>query len=274
MLLVVLSLIGLAPNPVWYRLFTGGWLAREGLGFHYCSTGPTVFLGFIFQYIYLRKERLRFWEPLILEAVAAFLYWKTDSRMPFFLGTVMLIFFFIESLFKNHWKVTEKLKALGIAAPAVIGVGTVVTYLLFDAASPFWQKIDQFLSNRLTLGSSAIQTYGINLFGHDITWIGRGLIEEDLPYNFVDSSYIQILLTEGVLFLAAMIALFVIIAVKAVRIRDYCLMIIVVFICLYAVIEPYLVSFAVTPLILLAFARLNREPVAFEKGMLKKIWAC
>ena len=194
--------------------------------------------------------------------------------MPFFLGTVILIFFFVESLFKNHWRVTEKVKAIGVAAPAVIGAGTVVIYLLFDAASPFWQKLDQFLTSRLTLGSSAIQTYGINLFGHDITWVGRALVEEDLPYNFVDSSYIQILLTEGALFLAAMIALFVIIEIKAVRIRDYCLMVVIVFVSVYAFIEPYLVSFAVTPLILLAFARLNREPVVFEKGMLKKIWAC
>ena len=57
-LLIVLSLIGLAPNPTWYRPTSGEWILREGLGFHYCSTGPTVFLGFIFQYIYLRTSEI------------------------------------------------------------------------------------------------------------------------------------------------------------------------------------------------------------------------
>lgn len=273
-LLVVLSLAGLAPDPVWYRFFDDGtWLVREGLGFHYSSTGPTVFLGFVFQYIYLRKERLKFWEPLILEAIQGFLFWKTDARMPFYLGTVVLALFFTESLFKNHWRAAGKVNALWIAAPAVIGAGTVASYLLYDANSPVWQRINSILTNRLSLGSAAVQTYGINLFGHDITWVGSSLVEEELAYNYVDSSYIQIMLSEGVLFLAAMIVLFVIIAVKAVKIKDYCLLIIVLFISLYAVMEPYLISFAATPLILLAFARLNREPVVYEKGMLKTIWS-
>lgn len=273
LLLIVLSKTGLAPNPTWSR-WTGSVMhIREGLGFHYTSAGPTVFFGFILQYCYLRKEKLHFWEPLILAGINAWFFWKTDARMPFYLGCMVLAFFLVESLFKNHWRFTEKIKGLGIAAPALIGAATVAGYLLYNESSSFWQKLDLLFSGRLALGDAAIQTYGINLVGHNITWIGNGLLESDLPYNFVDTSYIHIMLTEGVLFLVAMIVIFIIANYKAAKIRDYWLVCAILFISLYATTEPYLVSFAASPLIILAFTRLNREPLIYEKGMLKKVFA-
>ena len=272
LLLIILSKTGLAPNPTWPRWHGNTMLVREGLGFHYTSTGPTVFLGFILQYLYLRKEKLRFWEPLILAVVNAWFFWKTDARMPFYLGCLVLAFFLLESLFKNHWRFTEKIKWLGIVSPALIGAVTVAGYLLYNGASVFWQKLNLLLSNRLALGDAAIHTYGINLVGHDITWIGNGLTPTDQAYNFVDTSYIHILLTEGILFLIAMIVIYVYANYKAAKIRDYWLVLAILFVALYGTTEPYLVSFAATPLIILAFTKLNREPVAFEKGMLKKVF--
>ena len=272
LLLIVLSKTGLAPNPTWIRWHGNTQLIREGLGFHYTSTGPTVFLGFLLQYFYLRKEKLKFWEPLILAAINAWFFWKTDARMPFFLGCLVLAFFLLESLFRNHWRFTEKIKGLGIAAPALIGIVTVVGYLIYNSNSAFWQKMNLLLSDRLALGDAAIHTYGINLVGHNITWVGNGLIETDLAYNFVDTSYIQIMLTEGVLFLIAVIVIFVIANYKGTKIKDYWLVCAILFVALYGTTEPYLVSFAASPLIILAFAKLNREPLAYEKGVLRKVF--
>ena len=273
LMLVVLSKTGLAPNPVWGRVVGDIELPREGLGFHYCSTGPTVYFGFLLQYWYLRKEKLKFWEPLILEAINIWFYLKTDARMPFYLGSLLLAFMLLESFFKKNWRFTEKIKWVGILSPAWIGVGTVVAYLLYNGDSAFWQKINQLLSSRLSLGDAAIHTYGINLVGHDIIWVGNGIGDTDwLYYNFVDTAYIHNLLTEGALFMAAIIIIFVIANIKAAKIKDYWGVYAILFAALYGTTEPYLVSFAATPLIILAFAKQNREPVSFEKGSLKKIF--
>lgn len=191
--------------------------------------------------------------------------------MPFYLGTIFLAFFLIESLFKNHWKITSRLRPLGMAAPGIVGVGTIVCYLVYNSSSAMWQAVDQFLTGRLALGDAAIQTYGINLFGHDITWIGNGIFPSDAAYNYVDCSYIQLMLSYGALFIIAVIAIYVIAAIKAVRIKDYTLVWVLFFVSVYAVTEPYLVNLAATPLIILAFAELNGEPLVYTKECFREI---
>lgn len=266
--LVVFSLIGIVPNPEWTRYRDGLTLIRYGLGFHYTSTGPSVFLGIIFQYIYLRKENLRFWEPMILELVNLFFFWKTDARMPFYLGTIVLAFFFVESFFKNHWRFTSKLKGLEIIAPALIGVITVAGYIFYDGNKPFWVKINTFLTGRLALGDAAIQTYGINLYGHDIAWTGNGLVPTDAAYNFVDCSYMRLLLSYGALFLAVVLAIYVIANRKAVKIGDHWLCLVLIFAALYGITEPYLVDFATTPIIITAVSYCERDALKYKKQWL------
>lgn len=271
-LLVAFSLIGIAPNPEWHRYRDGLTLIRYGLGFHYTSTGPTVFFGIILQYIYLRKEKLRFFEPLILEAINLFLYWKTDARMPFYLGTVVLVFFLIESLFKNHWRFTAKLKGLLVVAPALIGLISVAGYIFYDGSKPFWQKVNTLLTERLALGDAAVQTYGINLYGHDIAWNGSGVVPTDAAYNFVDCSYMRLLLSYGALFLAVVLAIYVIANIKAVKIGDHWLSLLMICAALYGVTEPYLVDFAATPLIITAVAYCEREALTYRKRWLADIF--
>ena len=53
LLLIILSKTGLAPNPIFEKWQGQNTLICEGLGFHYTSTGPTVFFGFLLQYLYL-----------------------------------------------------------------------------------------------------------------------------------------------------------------------------------------------------------------------------
>ena len=267
---IICSQVGLAPNTIWSR---DGVKIREGLGFIYTSTGASMYLGFLLQYIYLRKEKLRIWEFLILGAVHVFFYLKTDSRMPFYLGIVIILFFFIESLFKNHWRFTNVIKPLAVAAPALIAAATVVSYLIYDRTVPFWLKINSLLSDRMNLGQDAIHTYGINLFGHDITWIGNGSGAAEGAYNYVDCSYIQELLTYGALFLIAVMALYVIAAIKGARIKDYWLVCVLIGACLYSVTEPNLIGMIFGPLVILAFTELEREPIEYKRGWLKLIFS-
>ena len=70
----------------------------------------------------------------------------------------------------------------------------------------------------------------------------------------------------------AMIVIFVIANYKAAKIKDYWLIYAILFAALYGTTEPYLVSFAATPLIILAFAKLNREPLTYEKGIMKRVF--
>ena len=272
---VICSQIGLTQNATWNR-YDVNWnliSVRESLGFIYASTGASLFFGFLLQYVFLRKERGRFWEYLILEGINVFFYWKTDSRLPFYFGTAVLLFFLIESLFKNHWRVIRHLKGLFVAAPGLLAVVTIVSYLLFDPSSSFWNKVDFLLTTRLTLGTNALAEYGVKLFGQPIVWIGYGAGKGTGSYNYVDSSYLQILIHYGVIMLAAILILYTIGIIRAMKKNDYWTVCLLGIACLYAMTEPYLFNPAVVALPLLTVASLGEEGIVYQKGWLKEIFA-
>ena len=271
---VLCSQMGLSKNVTWYRW--GGNLAddkvRESLGFIYASTGASLYFGFILQYIFLRKERMRFWEFVILELVQVFFFIKTDSRLPFYFGTAVIVLFFIASLFKNHWRFTRHLKGLVYAVPGIICVVTVGGYFLFDPSSSFWNKINGFLSNRMSLGADALSDYGVKVLGQPIIWIGNGSGKIDGMYNYVDCSYLQILIQYGVLFLLAVMVLYTIGMIRAYKANDFWMITLFTIICVYSITEPYLLNLAVIPLPLLAVAKVGEESIVYKKGWLKQIF--
>lgn len=270
---VLCSQIGLTQNVTWYRW--GGDLAedkvRESLGFIYASTGASLYFGFILQYIFIRKERMRIWEFVILELIQVFFFLKTDSRLPFYFGTAVIILFFIESLFKEHWRITRYLKGLVAAIPGILCIIAVGGYFLFDPSSSFWNKINGFLSNRMTLGADAVSEYGVKMLGQPVIWIGNGSGKIDGAYNYVDCSYLQILIQYGILFLLAIMVLYTIGMIRAYKAKDFWLIALLTIICIYSITEPYLLNLAVIPLPILAVANVGEEPVIYQKGWLKQI---
>ncbi len=271
---VLCSQIGLSQNVTWYRW--GGDLAedkvRESLGFIYASTGASLYFGFILQYVFLRKDRMRFWEYAILEIVQVFFFLKTDSRLPFYFGTAVIILFFIESLFKNHWLFTRHLKALIYAVPGIFCIIAVGGYFLFDPSSSFWNKINGFLSNRMSLGADALSEYGVKVLGQPVIWIGNGSGKINGVYNYVDCSYLQILIQYGILFLLAIMVLYTIGMIHAYKTKDFWLVALFTVICVYSITEPYLLNLAVIPLPILAVTKVGEEPVIYTKGWLKEVF--
>lgn len=273
-IVVLCSQIGLTTNMLWYRWGADGQIskARESLGFIYASTGASLYFGFLLQYIFLRKEHCRFWELLILELINGFFFFKTDSRLPFYFGTAVLVFFLIQSCFKNHWRFTRHLKWLLIAAPGLIASVTVASYYLFDPASSFWNKINTFLTSRFTYGTDALASYGVKFFGQPIIWIGNGSGKETGVYNYVDCSYMQILIQYGIILLIAVMALYTVGMIRSIKKSDYWTVCLLGIVCLYSMTEPYLLNIAVVPIPLLAVAVLGEEGIVYQKGLLRQVF--
>ena len=67
----------------------------------------------------------------------------------------------------------------------------------FSWSSPLYVQINQFITGRLALGKNAFNLYPLNWFGtREVQFIGSGgSTESVLNYNYVDSSYVQMLFT-------------------------------------------------------------------------------
>ena len=66
------------------------------------------------------------------------------------------------------------------------------------------KSINSLLSNRLYYSQYSMKTYGVHLFGQKIAWVGWGgyghtTFQLTQTYNYVDTSYLKLLLENGIL---------------------------------------------------------------------------
>ena len=118
-----------------------------------------------------------------------------------------------------------------------------------------WSQINSFVNGRVRLANSAVNTYGVSLLGKQITWIGNGglgHIYDNLKetYNYVDCSYIKLLLEGGVLSFLLIIIGYTLAGRKAAKEGNIYLCMALAFIAIYSIIEPRLCEIGFNPFLL------------------------
>lgn len=213
---------------------------REYLGFRY-PLFPSVLLSNItFLYLYLRYERIRFWEFLILFALNYYIYHRTLSRLVFitsiFAILVIALFRIFPSLQKCRvWILTSLVFPLSMWASYYFATH-------FDFLNGVYFRINQILGGRLALAKSSLVEHGVRFFSRQIKWVGNGLdsnglVDRSATYNYVDNFFIQNLQQMGLIFMVLFLIVMVIFMYKAYRNKDIILLLIFVFIALHCMID-------------------------------------
>ncbi len=246
MLFVIISFskIGIIPDYI----FDSTTRQRHGLGFLWTTTSAIMFFYFIVLYIYLRKERAHILEYVVLEGINYLLYQQTDARMSFYLSTLLLVYVFIMRLYWQNRKDRIRKNRWLILAPAFMCMVALCIQIFYIPTDPNWQKINSVLSGRLELGYNGWQKYGFSLLGTKIEWIGFSHNATAGTYNYVDCSYMQILLENGVIPLIIIVAVYTYIMYMAVKEKDFYLQTAVLVIVAFSITEPRLMNLAYNPL--------------------------
>lgn len=250
--------VGLIPDFV---RFSGG-RDRFFLGFSWVTTAPILFLFMILEIVYLRRGRMR-WTDLLLAPVAVWLYWQTRTRMALLYSLLALAFFFVWSRLPALPALSERwrkwLKYLLVVLPWACALLSLVSALLYNGQG-LWNTADKLLSYRLSLAHEGLQNYGITLLGQPIRWIGNSLSETLTGiYNYVDNSYLQILLNNGVVFLVLILSAYSMILWTAVENKNQTLIFIVMLILAFSLTEPRLVNLFYNPFLLLVVSERIRK---------------
>lgn len=267
---VVLSQIGIIVDMI----ANAETRARHMLGFEWANTVPTLFFFMVLSYIYLRKEKLRLIEIIIIELINLWLYIMTDTRMSFLLLSLVLVYvFFMKLHWQNHTRFRNKWLVL---MPSVVCVFSLALHWMYNEGNAVWDRLNMLLSRRLAYGYSGIHTYGIHLFGTPIEWVGFGLgAPADATYNYVDCSYLKILLSNGIVFLVLIILAYTYVMYKAVKINDLYLQTALLAILIFSITEPRLFHFAYNPFPILALSLWGTDKIRAEKSIEKqgkKMW--
>lgn len=262
-IVVILSQIGILQD---YVFGVGTDRVRHGLGFSWTTTGAILYFYFLLNYIFLRKEKFSVKEAVILEIFNLFFFRMTDSKMAFLLSSLFLLFFVIKSkLIENGKVISDSVhgKRLLLLIPIFLLFIAIITATFYDPSIHFMSSFNNTLSNRLELGHRAIERYGFTLFGQKIQWMGFSIknptLEAMTEYNYVDSSYLQLALQYGLLFILIVVGIYIYGIYQSIRENDSYLMAIYLIVLIFALVEPRLMNFAFNPFPLLIFSTISNN---------------
>lgn len=230
----LLSLVGMVPNLQYNR----AGVIRNSFGFIY----PTDFASHCFYLFlaisYLLKDKFIWTRSLFGVLLSAFIIKYCDARLnalSILLATVIFIYFYYSN--------GKKLKIFALLPYSAVVFASVVTYLSykFSWSNPFLVSINKLITGRLALGRNAFDTFGIHLFGtRNVQFIGSGgKTESVIGYNYVDSSYVQMLFTYGIVPVVLLLIIYVVASRKQYKEGQYLLVAILSLIAFNCMIEAF-----------------------------------
>ncbi len=235
--------------------------SRHGLGFTWVTTAPVLFLFFTFGLMLDEARRLNYLTLFSLAACSVYLYVLTDTNFTFLMTFCVLLVFLLYRMrptwfafLRSNWFFT----ALCVL-PVILTILALVLTLAYNPSNAVLEKMNGLLSGRLANNKTALDTYGLSLFGKPIVWHGNGpVIDPNQPYLFVDCSYLNILLNYGILELLLILAWCALLAVRAWKNRNGVMMIVLFFLFIFSFYEVRLINPLYNPLLLYASRDLAR----------------
>ena len=230
----LLSLVGMVPNLQYNR----AGVIRNSFGFIY----PTDFASHCFYLFlaisYLLKDKLIWTRSLFGVLLSAFIIKYCDARLnalSILLATVIFIYFYYSN--------GKKIKIFALLPYSAVVFASVVTYFSykFSWSNPFLVSINKLITGRLALGRNAFDTFGVHLFGtRNVQFIGSGgKTESVIGYNYVDSSYVQMLFTYGIVPVVLLLIIYVVASRKQYKDGQYLLVAILSLIAFNCMIEAF-----------------------------------
>ena len=204
----LLSIIGFLPNLQFAQVRSSGLVIRNSFGFIY----PTDFASHCFYLFiawgYLLREKYIWLRVAVGVALSAFIIKFCDARLNS-MSILVAVIIFLVMYYTNE----KKFKVYYILPYSAAIFSSLMFYLSshFSFSSPFFVKLNDFFSMRLFLGKNALDTYKLHLFGtNNVKFIGYGgTTESVLSYNYVDSSYIQMLFYYGIVPVVLLVLVYV-----------------------------------------------------------------
>ena len=230
----LLSLVGMVPNLQYNR----AGVIRNSFGFIY----PTDFASHCFYLFlavsYLLKDKFIWTRSLFGVLLSAFIIKYCDARLnalSILLATVIFIYFYYSN--------GKKIKIFALLPYSAVVFASIVTYLSykFSWSNPFLVSVNKLITGRLALGRNAFDTFGVHLFGtRNVQFIGSGgKTESVIGYNYVDSSYVQMLFTYGIVPVVLLIIIYVVASRKQYKDGQYLLVAILSLIAFNCMIEAF-----------------------------------
>ena len=171
--------------------------------YNFYLTHPNIFAGIVLwltaEYVFLRYDKIKALNLCVIGVLYVITYFFTASRT----ALLASIFFMVLVILSKHKKCKEIINI--VARWSFISVALITALLIFIYANfnnPIITKIDQTLSYRISLGSTAVQKYGVGLITRDID------LDEEVLWAYgkykdlnIDSLYTRSFIVYGIIYI-------------------------------------------------------------------------
>lgn len=248
----VMSQFGIITDLV-YNLNT-----RHSFGFIY----PTDYAAHVFfltlTYFWYRKGKLKWFENLIILAIAGFLLYFCRAKLDSGCIILMVIFGAIYNC-KYGIKMYYNIRYILIYIMPVAFLFMLILSLLYNENSSFMQFLDKNLFiNRLHQSNMMLFRHGVTFWGQYVADVGYGgsLIPPE-DYTFIDISYIRILIKYGIFVLVSVISAHIYFVRKRVLKGDFVTAIVFLLITINCMMAHHLIDFSYNIFFFIFFAKID-----------------
>lgn len=173
---------------------------RFSLGFNYVSFASQRLFFALCTYLMFRGKRISYLELMALLLATIYMYQQTSTSSPFYLSILILIYALLsikifkkEFIIGNFW--TKTLVQYGFILALVI-----ILYFCFYSSGNLFHLVDQFTHNRLRLSVNGFQNFGVSWLGQPISFTTLDMFGNFTSnYNYIDSSFVQLLVIDGLI---------------------------------------------------------------------------
>ena len=215
---------------------------REYLGFRYSLYPAAIIFNITALVLYINRGKIKLRQVLLLLISNFFVFYKTNSRLSFYMAVLMII---IMPLFQKFPKILENSKIfhIGMGLSFIIAaVCSVVLTVIYNPNIEWMKKLNAIFNDRLKFGNRSLMMYGVSILGkRNMEWIGNGLDsagnKSTETYLWVDNFYISIIQRFGILVSSVIILLLTFTLFKCWKVKNYYLMLILTLIAGHCMID-------------------------------------
>lgn len=246
------SLVGIIKNLAFFR----GETFRYSLGTDY----PTDLSAHVFYlclaYCYLNYKKMNWLKWVGLLVINYLTYLITDTRVDMVLAFIMVLV-----LLSVNYSINTKFKKFIVSSYWYLSIILPYVYVMitcyFTFSNSIMRKMDRALSGRLALGKEGLTNYGVTLFGQRVierAWGGsdglRMMKSDPSKYFFIDSSFIRMLVINGLVLGLIAFAILIFISVRETVKRNYLLPAILFLVVLSSLIDQHMLEITYDPFLL------------------------
>ena len=179
---------------------------RFSLGFNYVSFASQRLFFALCTYLMFRGKRISYLELLALLLATIYMYQQTSTTSPFYLSILILTYIlFSIKIFKKEF-IIENFWLKKIANYGFILALIITLYFCFYSSGNLFHLVDQFTHNRLRLSVEGFRNFGVSWLGQHIIFTTMDIFGNFTSnYNFIDSSFVQLLVIDGLVVSAFML---------------------------------------------------------------------